>query len=143
LLIRPDYVELPLWRIRPDGTRMHAYDSDVETGLGSGQWSVVSDQRTEQAESKIQNPKSKIPPLLPRALFMTALVRLGMCDLFVHGFGGANYDRAMEVWIRDWLGVDVGPIAVVSATLRLTLKFDEDCAADVEKVHNAARMLWH
>jgi hypothetical protein len=72
-----DYVELPLWRIRPDGRRMRAYDNDVEQAIGGG------GSLGESAKSKAE--------LLPRALFMTVLVRLCMCDLFIHGTGGANY----------------------------------------------------
>lgn len=122
LMIRDDYVELPVWRVGDDGRRMRGYDSDVE--------------------SKIQDPKSKID-LLPRALFMTALVRLGMCDLFIHGTGGAAYDRTMEIWIKDWLGIDVGSIAVVSATLRLPLMPDGEERLDVEEQVRNVRRLWH
>jgi hypothetical protein len=100
LLVRDDYVELPLWRVRDDGRRMHAYDNDVQ----------------DQLDDPVDGPR-----LMPRALLMTALMRLGMCDLFVHGTGGANYDRAMERWIADWLGVTPGAIAVASADVYLPL----------------------
>ena len=99
LLVRDDYVELPLWRIDADGRRKKAFDADVQRWLD----------------------ESVDYTLLPRALYMTALMRLAMCDLFVHGTGGARYDRAMEHWIRAWQGVEVCPIAVVTATLRLPL----------------------
>ena len=125
LLIRDDYVELPLWRIRDDGRRMHAYDSDLEAAFGS---------RNPEFES--QNS------LLPRALFMTALVRLVMCDLFIHGTGGAVYDRTMEIWMKSWLGVEVGAIAIATANLRLPLMDVaslEDSGAAIQK----ARQLWH
>lgn len=129
LLIRDDYVELPLWRIRPDGRRMHAYDADVEKAV-SGHSSAVSG----SAQSSIS--------LLPRALFMTALVRLALCDLFVHGTGGARYDRAMELWMSDWLGVEVGSIAVVSATRRLPLMNQVE-HRDVRTAIAGARQRWH
>jgi hypothetical protein len=133
LLVRDDYVELPLWRIRDDGRRMHAYDGDVAE--------AISDQRSAISESKIQNPKSKIA-LMPRALFMTALVRMAMCDLFIHGTGGANYDRAMERWIKDWLGVDVGAIAVATADVRLPLG-EGGVQLDVNEARALARRSWH
>lgn len=119
LLVRDDYVELPLWRIRPDGRRMRAYDND--------------------AQAVLDDPS--LPPLLPRALFMTALVRLGMCDVFIHGTGGANYDRAMELWIRNWLGVEVAPIAVATATLRLPLGAEQP--GDIVQAQHEARRVWH
>ena len=90
--MRDDYVEVPLWRIRDDGRRMRAYDSDVERWL--------------------DDPPGA-PRLMPRALMLTALVRLAMCDLFVHGTGGAAYDTVMEAWISSWLGVTPAPIGVV------------------------------
>jgi hypothetical protein len=121
LLVRDEYVELPLWRIRPDARRMRAYDNDAQAAL----------------DDPLHGP-----PLLPRALFMTALVRLGMCDLFIHGTGGARYDRAMELWVRDWLGVEVAPIAVATATLRLPL-MNEMNEIDLESARHEARRAWH
>lgn len=122
LLVRDDYVELPLWRIRGDGRRMHAYDNDVQ--------------------ARLDDPDGG-PALMPRALLLTALVRLGMCDLFVHGMGGANYDRAMERWIESWLGVAPSAIAMATATLRLPLLADDDAAIDLEAARRAYRRLWH
>ena len=123
LLVRDEYIELPLWRIRADGRRMHAYDNDVQEWL-----------------ERAADP----PRLMPRALFMTALIRLGMCDLFIHGTGGANYDRAMERWIGDWLGVEPAPIAVATATLHLPLGPPEGGdVPDVQAARAEARRAWH
>jgi len=137
LLIRDDYVELPLWRLRDDGTagRMRAYDNDVEAAVSTA------------SQSSIVNRQSSISTLLPRALFMTVLIRMGACDLFIHGTGGALYDRAMERWIRDWLGVEVAPMAVASATLRLPLMSEEQLALtnpeSLRRLQRAARDAWH
>ena len=122
LAIRDEYVELPLWRIREDGRRIHAYDNDVEKSISS--------------------PQSTID-LMPRALFMTALVRLGMCDLFIHGTGGAAYDVAMERWIKLWLGVEVGSIAVATATLRLPLSTNQVTVPNLRDAVRDARRVWH
>ncbi|MCH8343499.1 MAG: hypothetical protein IH983_05890 [Planctomycetes bacterium] len=122
LAITRDTVELPLWRIGPDDRRRRAYDGDVRRWLSHGAADVV---------------------LLPRALLLTAIVRVGMCDLFVHGTGGATYDRAMELWVRDWLGVEPCPIAVATATLRLPLAAHEDDRLDLSSAVHAQRWLWH
>lgn len=140
LLIRDDYVELPLWRIREDGRRMHAYDADVEAEL-SGQRSAVGGQRTAKQSSDVTRHSSF--DLMPRALLMTAIARLGMCDLFIHGTGGANYDRAMELWIREWLGVEVGSIAMATADVRLPLIEDDAEPIDVATALAQARRTWH
>lgn len=69
--------------------------------------------------------------LRPRALLMTGLARLGACDLFIHGAGGAVYDRITDDWFERWLepsdrrrlGVEdvfrLAPIVVATATARL------------------------
>lgn len=69
--------------------------------------------------------------LRPRALLLTLLARLCLGDLFVHGTGGASYDLAMEHWASHWLGIDVCPSVVVSATLHLPL--------DVPSIQKARR----
>jgi hypothetical protein len=66
-----------------------------------------------------------------------------MCDLFVHGTGGARYDRAMELWMMDWLGVEVGSIAVVTADVRLPLLPPDAIDLTAEQAMHEARALWH
>ncbi len=98
LLIRDDYVELPVWRLRDDGRRMRAYDNDVEAALaGDG------------------------PRLRPRALLLTALLRLACADLFIHGTGGGGYEAVGDAWLRAWLGVRGVGYVVASADVRLPL----------------------
>jgi hypothetical protein len=89
--------------------------------------------------------------LAPRALAMTAMLRLDACDLFIHGTGGGatgtdqGYDRATEAWIAHWLGEDLAPSVVVSADLRLPLLegmdatplSDEDLMHAVHRAHTA------
>ncbi len=58
--------------------------------------------------------------IAPRALALTAIARLTLCDVFIHGTGGGRYDHAMERWIGEALGEDVraalAPMLVVTAT---------------------------
>ena len=97
LLIDGAGTELPLWRDTPDGrARVRAEQLDMEGCLR------------------------------PRALLASALMRLGGCDLFVHGTGGALYDRATEEWITNWLSAEtaaaMAPRVTASATLLLPLE---------------------
>ncbi len=120
LSITDQRVELPLWRLGPDGRRQHADDGDARRWL---------EERDDE--------------LLPRALLLTLLVRLGMCDLFVHGTGGATYDRAMETWLMNWLGLRAAPVAVVTATLRLPLDDGNETSRSPQAARLMARRIWH
>ena len=58
--------------------------------------------------------------IAPRALTLTAIARLALCDAFIHGTGGGRYDVAMECWIAAAFGDDasaaLAPMSVVTAT---------------------------
>lgn len=94
--------ELPLWHLPPAGPRARVYAEMLDT----------------------------VPTreLAPKALFMTGLVRLAGCDLFIHGTGGGGdgghegYDLVTEDWLSAWLSIpraDLAPIVTVTATLYL------------------------
>ncbi|WP_428389866.1 hypothetical protein [Mucisphaera sp.] len=53
--------------------------------------------------------------LLPRALLLTGYLRSSVVDLFVHGTGGAVYDRITERWWERWRGERLASQAVVTA----------------------------
>jgi hypothetical protein len=85
--------ELPFWRLdRADSSRLPLLSSD--------------------------NTPNAL--LAPRALALTAIARMGACDLFIHGTGGGKYDGAMEAWMSAVLKVDsqqaIAPMTVVTAT---------------------------
>lgn len=103
--------ELPLWVIDgATGVRRRVWSADLAVGAGV--------------------PGARV---LPRALMLSGVLRLGACDVFVHGLGGgasrfagledrhAGYDRATEAWLGAWLGRVLAPSVVVSATMRLPL----------------------
>lgn len=56
--------------------------------------------------------------LRPRALTLTLWARLLACDLFVHGIGGAKYDRVTDGIIRRYYSCEPPAYVCVSATLR-------------------------
>lgn len=78
----------------------------------------------------------------PRALTLSAIARLLLADLFIHGIGGAKYDEVTENWIRRWLGVELAPLCCVTATLRLPLARNGDArrrlAQDRKRLRDAA-----
>ncbi len=104
--------EIPCWLITADGRRHRAFEHDL------GRSDAV---------------------LWPRALLMTGIARLALCDLFIHGTGGSEYDRITEAWLADWLGADLAPQTTVTATA--TLDFHRDAASDADLAH--ARWMLH
>ncbi len=109
--------ELPLWRIRPDEPRQRVFEEDLDS--------------------------VPISELAPRALLMTALLRLAGCELFIHGAGGAEYDWITEEWIRNWLGVEIAPMSLTSATLRLPLETSAPTSQGVDRAVWAAQHARH
>ncbi len=82
-------IELPLWRI-VEGPRRPVFADELAT-----------------------IPREE---LAPRALLMTGLCRLALCDLFVHGLGGGVYDTITDAWFAAWMpGERLAPTAVVTA----------------------------
>lgn len=89
--------ELPVWELR-SGARHPVWSDQTPTG-----------------------------PLAPRALFMTALLRMAGCELFIHGMGGGVYDRVTDAWIGAVASEldpelrTLAPTAVVTATRHIPM----------------------
>jgi hypothetical protein len=77
---KADRVELPLWSIQRSRRPLFAADRDC-----SGQDLGPEDS------------------LAPRALMLSAVLRLAVCDLFIHGMGGGEYDKVTDAWLSGWL----------------------------------------
>lgn len=102
--------ELPLWSLDPQGRRRRVRASDV-AGAGGASASSAAPAGAASAGAT----------LLPRAFLLSAIARAALCDRFIHGLGAETYERATDAWFRDWLGAELPPIGVVSATMRLPL----------------------
>jgi len=75
----------------------------------------------------------------PRALVLTLWARLALGDLFIHGIGGAKYDRITDELIRRYFGVEPPHMACVSATLRLPLPGARRRADELKRAYRAAQ----
>ena len=112
--IGADRYELPLWLMKPGEARRRAYVEDLDL-----------------------NP---VESFSPRALMLTLAMRLGACDLFIHGTGGFVYDRITEDIARDWLGQELAPMALATATVTLPL-LDREPPTEQDVAH--AKWLAH
>ena len=103
--------ETPLWRLLPQTPRLRVFSDEL--------------------------PVIDRSELAPRAIFMTGLMRLAACDLFIHGVGGGVYDGASADWFGSWLGEELAPMTVATATLRLPVAQDPEVSA-----HSVAHAVW-
>lgn len=115
--------ELPVWRIGREigAERRGGTDADVrdQAAVSAGE-------------------------IVPRALLLTGLMRAAGCDGFIHGTGGAGrdgesgYDAVTQAWLHAWIGMDVAPMAMVTATLRLRMRLGRA----LPTVEEAQRVVW-
>ncbi len=115
-------VELPVWAYDADGPRRRVF---VERDEGQIRLfaedeligrAAVADLGREGAVPDVLQAACRMK-LRPRALALTLWARLVAGDLFIHGIGGAKYDRITDKIIRSYYGVEPPPMACVSATL--------------------------
>lgn len=116
LRVESGRVELPVWWLRWGRPRQRVF-AEMRGGRTA---LIAEDGRVVGSESgEGRGEGRKEGRMAPRALLMTAILRRSCCDLFVHGRGGAVYDRVTEAWWREWAGEELGPTAVASADVRL------------------------
>ena len=138
-----EWIEVPWWLwSRDDPRRRRVFANTATPGA-----LALSDMETLRVELPIAadtSPSKWIDALSrmeehalrlrPRALVTTLVSRLLVADVFVHGIGGAAYDRLTDGIVRRLTGCDPPRHAVVSGTLRLALddEFPGFAAADPE-----------
>jgi hypothetical protein len=112
LLVEGDLVEAPFWIVREG--RRRPLMVDVAGGrllAGEAPVGTIPGDPDDAAFAALS--------IRPRALTLTAFVRLGVADLFIHGIGGGRYDRATDAVTRAFFGIAPPPYATVTATLWL------------------------
>ncbi len=104
----PGREELPLWHLVPGRPR---------AGVRADQLAAI-----DRAQ------------LAPKALLMTGIARLALCDVFIHGLGGRDYDPAMQAWLGAWLMPTLqrespddalAPAVIATATARVPMDMPE------------------
>lgn len=77
----------------------------------------------------------------PRALLTTMYARLVLCDLFIHGIGGAKYDEVTDAIIRRSMGIEPPRYLTATATLQLPLDVSYSSAAELQAAEHEAHEL--
>jgi hypothetical protein len=146
-------VELPLWVWRVGQARRKLW---VEPGQGGG-LTVYADQeragvRDADAVRARGGSRGACPHLAelsalreagwkvrPRALAMTLFVRLAVGDAFLHGLGGALYDKITDAMFERLWGVRPPEIVLASCTVFLPLPAYPATPADLAAARRAVR----
>jgi len=150
------WFELPWWIWSRDDRRRRRVFANTDTP-GTLTLSDMETLRVELPISPETSPSKWVDALSrmeehalrlrPRAIVTTMVARMLVADVFVHGIGGAAYDRITDDIVHRLTGCDPPRHAVVSGTLRLPADaaFPEAAAADpaaaLAEVHHQLRDL--
>lgn len=135
-----DQCETPLWAYRRGEPRRRLFvrqsasrftlvvDDEIVVEMDTGEarsW--------ERLEGCLRNCSWR---LRPRALMLTLWARLLVCDFFVHGIGGAQYDRMTDFIMGDYFKIEPPKMGCVSATLYPPIydrKFDPQSLSEAKR----------
>ena len=138
-----EWLEAPFWLWSAgDPTRRRVYVKSqaghlrLKTGAGDPFILPISADSSvnDAAQCLLKGPWK----LRPRALVTTMYARLMLSDLFLHGIGGAKYDRIAERIVRNFFGFELPQHLTVSATMQLPLQLPE---ARLEQLQNLNQQL--
>ncbi|MEM1213312.1 MAG: hypothetical protein AAGI68_13555 [Planctomycetota bacterium] len=131
LLTHEDRLELPLWYLDP-------------TSKAQPRQRVYTTPQAPHHPFTLQH--DTLPAsgsLAPRALTLTAVLRLTLTDAFIHGTGGYAYDQITTQWLNDWLGPSHQPAPVFAASADLYFDFPGLPVASPEKLQRARWLAHH
>ncbi len=151
LVISDDQCEVALWAHTANTARRRLFasaDADRvrlfadETEIASLPVTSLRNHKCSACKELAANLQQSGWELRPRALTLTLWARLLLADIFVHGIGGAKYDRITDNIMRDYYEIDAPAMACVSATLHLPLPVHQAESADPhqESLHPQASL---
>ena len=125
LKVSNNIVELPFWIWQPgkERTTLYLRFDGKKTYLWQG---LDVSQREIGSLSKIVEKGLQGYKLRPKALMLTFFARLFLCDLWIHGIGGARYEEINDSLAKDFFLFALPEYAVASATLHLNFNPDTD-----------------
>jgi hypothetical protein len=122
---RDDLWETPFWCVHPGGER-----GGLFLERAGGGWRVQSKDTTfgtlEDGDETAWDERLRAmmerggAGLRPRAVTLTLFVRRWLADTFLHGVGGARYERASDSFASAFFAEKAAPWGVASATFCLT-----------------------
>lgn len=144
-----EWLETPFWIWQAGDPRRRrlfvrrAADMWQLTDRGAVEFSLPADSRTGggPAVEELAALAGRGVKLRTRALMTTLWSRLALCDMFVHGIGGAKYDQLTDELLRRFFGVEPLRFLVATATLRLPIDRPRVTADDLRRLDSKLREL--
>ena len=121
LKVEENGCELPFWIVDHDRGKRYV----LEVQLDGNMTKLMASGKTVDSFAGNITSESLEPMLLqnlqiiPRGALITAFLRLLFSDMFVHGTGGARYDRFTDELIRSWWNAEPPPFTVATASRHL------------------------
>ncbi|MBI1901743.1 MAG: hypothetical protein HYS13_11615, partial [Planctomycetia bacterium] len=145
-----EWLEAPLWVWTsgdPRRRRLFARHGAREIVVSdrrqfSARLPMTSDKNGPCAVEALRDVAASGARIRTRALFTTLFARLVLSDLFLHGIGGATYDRLTDVIACRLLGVHPPPFLTLTATLHLPIERNrEEAVPSVREIDAELRRL--
>lgn len=128
-------IDAPFWLL--DGTRRLPLSIGEGGLLFAGDTPVAELGTHEDGAADRMDAEGLV--VAPKALALTLFERLFVADLFVHGTGGARYDRVTDAVIAQYYGIEPPAFAVASMTMLLPLgarlATDDDVTRLEQRIH--------
>lgn len=141
LKIAGDLIELPFWVWKAGEPRGKCYG--IEEGdfirITNGQdvfFSLKKGDGVSEHIAQLKALKDTHVKIRPRAITTTMFFRLFLCDVFIHGIGGAKYDTITDEIMKEFFDVEPPAFITISATLFLpldTYTVDKKTRAEIQK----------
>lgn len=153
LVVQNGWCETPFWIWRADDPRRgHLFvrqaDQTLELATAPESSSIVHslpvppNTSSDDAASALQQMSDEGIRLRTRALTTTLFSRLCLCDLFVHGIGGAKYDAMTDRIAARFFGVKLPDYLTLSATSWLPIgKPHSATSTDIGRLRQQLREL--
>ena len=145
------WLEAPFWVWTRDAPTRRGLlvrrQGDTMTLSNGADWrcelSLSPESGGEDAVAQLEALSAQGVRLRSRALMTTLFSRMFLCDLFVHGIGGAKYDRFTDLLLTRFFDFTPPNYATVTATMRLPLDLPPFDATSIRETTRGLRELQH
>lgn len=95
------------------------------------------------AIAQLEEQESRGIRIRPRALTLTLFARVFLGDVFIHGLGGAMYDKVTDELVREYYGVEPPQLVMATGTALLPLKGYDAGPEDRRRLERRLRDIRH